>query len=174
MTSSGWNVEYPLVGLRLGAAGCAAPAPVTFRLRDTDHALFTNAPFTTCTRQKYVPFGRPLTVSWVTPALVEFCNAIVEKLDEVLTCQLYPRIPLGSLTADHEIVNGESVPAPAAGESKLGAGGVAAKAGTAAAMVTTKKHTNATNERILICTISNFFKGSGRSSDPDGMNFHLP
>src|SRR5947209_19159190 len=140
MTSSGWNVEYPFVGLRLGAAGCAAPAPVTFRLRDTDHALFTNAPFTTCTRQKYVPVGRPLTVSWVTLPLVEFCSAMAENVDELLTCQLYPTIPLESLTADQEIVSGESMPAPAARESKLGAGGVAAKAGTAAAMVTTKKH----------------------------------
>src|SRR5947209_19802718 len=118
MTSSGWNVEYPFVGLRLGAAGCAAPAPVTFRLRDTDHALFTNAPFTTCTRQKYVPVGRPLTVSWVTLPLVEFCSAMAENVDELLTCQLYPRIQLGSLTPNHEIVNGERVPEPAAGASK--------------------------------------------------------
>jgi hypothetical protein len=59
-------------------------------------------------------------------------------------------IPLGSDTADHEIVKGESVPAPAAGEIKLGAGGVAAEAGTAAASMIEKKHTNATKERSLI------------------------
>jgi hypothetical protein len=82
--------------------------------------------------------------------LVEFWSVMVEKEDEVLTCQLYPMIPLGSETADHEIVNGESVLAPAAGEIRLGAGGVAANAGTAAANVTTKKHTNVTNERSLI------------------------
>jgi hypothetical protein len=89
-------------------------------------------------------------VSWVALPLVEFCRVMVEKLEEVLTCQLYPIMPLGSVTDDHEIVNGETVLAPDAGEIKLGAGGVAAKAGTAAAMVRTKKHTNAKNERSLI------------------------
>jgi hypothetical protein len=63
---------------------------------------------------------------------------------------------LGSVTDDHEIVNGETVLAPDAGEIKLGAGGVAAKAGTAAAMVMTKKHTNAKNERSLIAQSPNF------------------
>jgi hypothetical protein len=123
---------------------------VTLTLRAAENALFTKEPFTACTRQKYVPLGSPLTVSWITLPLVEFCRVIVEKLEEVLTCQLYPMMPLGSLTADHEMVNGESVLAPDAGEIKLGAGGVAARAGMAAARVTTKMHTNADNERSLI------------------------
>jgi hypothetical protein len=75
---------------------------------------------------------------------------MVEKLDDVLTCQLYPRMPLGSVTDDHEIANGESVLAPDAGASKAGAAGVAAKAGTAAAKVVISRHTNITNERSLI------------------------
>jgi hypothetical protein len=58
------------------------------KLRPADHALFTNAPLTACTRQKYVPFARPLTVSCVIPTFVEFCSAIVGKVEEVLTCQL--------------------------------------------------------------------------------------
>ena len=93
---------------------------------------------------------------------------MVENVDEVLSCQLYPMIPLGSETADHEMVKGESVLAPAAGEIKLGAGGVAAKTGTATASITAKKHTNATNERSLIA-LSPGFKGGGKSSGPDGM-----
>lgn len=74
----------------------------------------------------------------------------MEKLDDVLTCQLYPRIPLGSVTDDHEMVNGESVLAPDAGASGAGAGGVAARAGTAAAKVIINRHTNSMNERSLI------------------------
>ena len=58
------------------------------KLRAADQALFTNAPLTDCTRQKYVPFGRPLTVSCVIPTFVEFCRAIVGNVAEVLTCQL--------------------------------------------------------------------------------------
>ena len=83
ITSRGWKVEYPLGGPMLGAPGCPAPAPVMLKLRVTDHALLTNAPFTTWTRQKYVPLGSPLTLSCVTPTLVEFCSVMVEKLEDV-------------------------------------------------------------------------------------------
>ena len=48
------------------------------------------------------------------------------KVDDELTCQLYPTIPDGSLTAVHEIVNGSVTLAPSAGETGDGAGGGAA------------------------------------------------
>jgi hypothetical protein len=58
------------------------------KLRGADHGLWTNAPLTACTRQKYVPFGKPLTVACVTLGLVESCRTFVGKVEEVLTCQL--------------------------------------------------------------------------------------
>jgi hypothetical protein len=129
-TSNGWNVEYPLVGDMVGEAGCPGPAPVTLKLRAADHALCTNELLTACTRQKYVPFGRPLTVSCVWP-LVELCNTVLEKVDEVLTCQLYPRMPLGSDAAAHEMVKGVGKFAPAAGDTNVGVDTAAAGLATA-------------------------------------------
>src|SRR5919205_4017648 len=105
MTSCGWNVEYASVGSSVGVPGEPGPAPVTVKLRAADHAPCSKAPFTACTRQKYVPFDSPLTVSCVWP-LVEFCKLTVENAEDVLTCQLYATMPVGSLTADHEIVHG--------------------------------------------------------------------
>ena len=49
-----------------------------------------------------------------------------EKFDEELICQLYPRIPLGSVTADHESVSGDCTVAPFTGATGAGAGGAAA------------------------------------------------
>src|SRR5690242_19778818 len=63
ITSNGWKVEYPFGGPRLGAP----PAPLIVKLRGCDHAPWTNWPLTACTRQKYVPSARPLTVSCVAP-----------------------------------------------------------------------------------------------------------
>jgi hypothetical protein len=60
--------------------------------------------------------------------MVELFAAMVENVDDVLTCQLYAIIPLGSVTADHEMVSGALTLAPEAGESRLGAAGVAAVA----------------------------------------------
>jgi hypothetical protein len=60
--------------------------------------------------------------------MVELFAVIVEKVDEVLTCQLYAMIPLGSVTADQEIVNGAVTLAPETGESRPGAAGPAAVA----------------------------------------------
>jgi hypothetical protein len=74
---------------------------------------------------------------------------MVAKDDEVLSCQLYPAMPLGSLTADHEMVNGEVVLAPEAGEINEGAGGVAAKA-EAAKSIRTHIDTNARFKRAFI------------------------
>ena len=59
---------------------------------------------------------------------MELFAAIEEKLDDALTCQLYATMPLGSVTADHEMVSGAVTLAPEAGESGLGVGGVAADA----------------------------------------------
>ena len=65
MTSYGWNVEYPFGGPSEGVPGAPGPTPVTLKLRAADHALCSNAPLTACTRQKYVPLARPLTVAAV-------------------------------------------------------------------------------------------------------------
>jgi len=104
--------------------GADALTPVTVKLLAADHAPCSNAPLTACTRQKYVPLARPLTVAVVWP-LVEFWRITGEKLDEVLTCQLYATIPLGSLTVDHESANGSCTLAPAAGAEGVGAAGAA-------------------------------------------------
>jgi len=58
--------------------------------------------------------------------MVELFEVMIEKVDDVLTSQLYAMIPLGSVTADQEMVSGALRVAPEAGESRLGAGGVAA------------------------------------------------
>lgn len=76
-----------MVGPRVGLPSAPGPAPVMLKLRAPDHVPCTNAPLTACTRQKYVPLARPLTVSWVWP-LVEFCRITVEKVEVGLTCQL--------------------------------------------------------------------------------------
>ena len=112
--------------------------PVTVNVRGLDHAPCTNAPLTAWTRQKYVPFASPPTVSCVVP-FVEFCTGTEEKLDEALTCQLYATIPLGSITADQEIVNGTVTFAPSAGASGVGAAGCAA---ARPAAVTTRTRAN--------------------------------
>src|SRR5262245_3857682 len=67
MTSRGWKVEYACVGPRIGVGSVAGPAPVTTTLRAAENNPDSNAPFTACTRQKYVPGGRPLTVPCVAP-----------------------------------------------------------------------------------------------------------
>ena len=48
-----------------GVPGADALTPVTVKLRAADHAPCSNAPLAACTRQKYVPFARPLMVSVV-------------------------------------------------------------------------------------------------------------
>src|SRR5438874_13383228 len=111
MTSYGWNVEYAFGGPSEGVPGAPGPTPATLKLRACDHAPCSNAPFTACTRQKYVPFARPLTASCVPP-LVEFCRITDEKFEDGLTCQLYATIPLGSVTDDHAIVKGSATVAP--------------------------------------------------------------
>jgi len=58
--------------------------------------------------------------------MVELLAVMVENVEDVLTCQLYAMMPLGSVTADHEMVSGALTLAPEAGESRLGAGGVVA------------------------------------------------
>lgn len=113
------------MGPRVGAARAPALTPLTVKLLAADHALCTKFPLTDCTRQKYVPLPSPLTVSCVAP-MVELFVVMMEKVDDVLTCQLYAMIPLGSVTADQEMVSGALKVAPEAGESRLGAGGVAA------------------------------------------------
>src|SRR5256885_8628491 len=120
--------------------GAAAPAPVTVTLCPADQTPDSKAPLMACTRQKYVPFARPLTVSCVVVPLVEPCATIGVKLDEVLTCQVYEAIPLGSVTADHEIVNGITTLAPLAGAVGVGAGGGAAAAGLAGGAGSTQTH----------------------------------
>jgi hypothetical protein len=70
-----------------GAASEPAVAPVMVKLLAADHALWTKLPFTDCTRQKYVPFPNPLTVSWVAP-IVELFAAMLEKFEDALTSQL--------------------------------------------------------------------------------------
>jgi len=116
--------------------GAPGPAPLMVKLRAGDHAPCWNALLTAWARQKYVPFARPLTTSCVWP-FVEFWRITVVKLDEALTCQLYPRIPLGSLTADQEIVNGTWTVAPSAGARSPGAGGAAAARPTNAMLAMT-------------------------------------
>src|SRR3954466_4160989 len=63
--SSGWNVLYAWGGASTGGPGVPGPTPVTVKLRGADHAPCSNAPLTAWTRQKYVPFVRPLTTSLV-------------------------------------------------------------------------------------------------------------
>src|SRR5258707_13027591 len=148
------------------AAGSAVKA-VVLALPLAADVVLAYAPLAECTRQKYVPLGRPLTVSCVMPSLVEFCNATVEKEDEVLTCQLYPRMPLGSVTADQEIVKGDSVLAPAAGARSAGVGGAAAAAGMTAAISRARMNSQLRDGRFFISYLR--FQGDGRSFGPDGM-----
>jgi hypothetical protein len=82
----------------------------------------------------------------------------LEKVDEVLTSQLYARIPLGSVTADHEIVKGVGRFAPAAGDSNAGVG-TAAAAGLTAASTRARINRTATAGWIFIDGISEFYKG---------------
>src|SRR5213593_2289120 len=103
-----------------------------------------------------MPFPRPLTVSCVWP-LVEFRRITGEKVDDGLTCQLYATIPLGSLTADHEIVNGTTTFAPSAGARGVGAGGTAASARPPAA---TLRRT--TNSSVRVVRIFIMFTPSNR------------
>jgi hypothetical protein len=72
----------------VGAAGAPAPAPVTVKLRTVDHGPVTKLLLMACTRQKYVPVARPLTVSCVAGAVTEFWRAILANVDDELTCQL--------------------------------------------------------------------------------------
>jgi hypothetical protein len=87
MTSIGWNAVAPCGGLSVDEPGAPGPVPVTVKLRALDHAPCTKLPLTACTRQKYVPAAKPLTVSWVWP-LVESRAITGAKVDEGLTCQL--------------------------------------------------------------------------------------
>src|SRR5262245_35591997 len=48
------------------------------------------------------------------------------KFGDELTCQLYARIPAGSVTADHESVKGTVTVPPSAGARGVGVGGCAA------------------------------------------------
>jgi hypothetical protein len=82
--------------------------------------------------------------------LVEFWAAMVAKVEEELTCQLYPMIPLGSLTADQEIATGERELAPAAGETGVGADGEPAAAKLAAASKKTRTIINLGSKRAFI------------------------
>jgi hypothetical protein len=91
--------------------------------------------------------------------LVEFCKATVEKVEEALTCQLYPAMPLGSLTADHEMVNGDVRFAAAAGEMSEGAGGAAAAAKVEAAKMTATTNSSMTTGRIFIRHLRAFVRG---------------
>jgi hypothetical protein len=52
-----------------------------------------------------------------------------EKPEEELTCQLYATIPLGSLTANQEMLNGTVTEAPLPGLRGEGAGGPAGGTG---------------------------------------------
>lgn len=113
------------MGPSVGAARAPELTPVTVKLLAADHALCTKLLLTDCTRQKYVPFPSPLTVSCVAP-IVELFAVMVENVEDVLTSQLYAMIPLESVTADQEMASGALTLAPDAGESRLGAGGVAA------------------------------------------------
>src|SRR5690349_10421966 len=93
-----WN-DVPLVGaLKAGVPG-AGPRPVTVKLRTTDHgeSIDPVAPPTSCvafTRQKYVPFGRPLTLSWVAAGksseswFVNPARTMVPNDEDVATCHV--------------------------------------------------------------------------------------
>src|SRR5437763_6907131 len=130
--------------------GAPGPAPVTVTLCPPDQTPDWEAPLMACTRQKYVPFARPLTVSCVVVPFVEPCATIGVKLDEVLTCQVYETIPLGSVTADQEIVNGITTLAPLAGAVGVGAGGGAAAAGLAGMPVSTNVSASARPSLFLM------------------------
>src|SRR5680860_484194 len=67
----------------------------------------------------------PLIVSWVTVGNVESRSASVEKLELVLTCQLYPPLAdrVGSNSSVQSMVNGVATLAPSAGASSVGAAG---------------------------------------------------
>src|SRR4051812_7153234 len=84
--SHGWKLVPPLGRFSDGFAGNPALTPVTVKLRGADQAPWTNAPLTAWTRQKYVPFARPLTVSVLVGAVTEFCRAILANVDVALTC----------------------------------------------------------------------------------------
>src|SRR4051812_25353105 len=86
--SHGWKVLPPRGWLSVGVAGTPAPAPVTVKLRTADHGPCTTSLLTACTRQKYVPGARPLTVALVTGAVTESCRVIFVNVDDALTCQL--------------------------------------------------------------------------------------
>jgi hypothetical protein len=89
MASHGWNCVVPPCGaLSVGAASWPGPAPVTVKLRVADHGPVSTVPLTALTRQKYVPFARPLTVACVTLGKVESWAARSEKFDALLTSQL--------------------------------------------------------------------------------------
>jgi hypothetical protein len=98
---------------------------LTVKLRVADQGPWTKLLLTAWTRQKYVPFARPLTVSCVAGAVTEFWRTMFAKLDVALTCQLYAVMPLGSEDCDHEMVNGSVTEAASAGESGVGAVGAA-------------------------------------------------
>jgi hypothetical protein len=87
MASSGWNVEYPLVGASTGVPGAPGPTPLAVKLWACDHAPWTITPFTACTRQKYVPSASPLTVSCVRP-IVECRRTTGVRVADGLTSQL--------------------------------------------------------------------------------------
>jgi hypothetical protein len=96
--SNGWNAEAFAGDAKLGVPG-AGPKPVTVKLRTCDQPDWIDpaAPPTIwipLTRQKYVPFGNPLTLSRVAAGISSLhmfcdpCAMIVPKVELVPTCQV--------------------------------------------------------------------------------------
>ena len=91
IVSHEWNRVAFCGGSRVAEPGTPVPAPVTMKLRGDDQAPGSRAGLTAWTRQKYVPFGRPLTMSLVVAAPTSslgFLSITDAKSDDRLTSQL--------------------------------------------------------------------------------------
>src|SRR4051812_17682989 len=94
-----WNCAGLAGDVKPGRPG-AGPSPTMVKVRTADQAESSEktAPPTICvalTRQKYVPFGRPLTTSSVRVGMLASADALVNpdamttpKLDVADTCQV--------------------------------------------------------------------------------------